>query len=162
MSKYAENTEVPAARSREEIEKTLMRFGATKFMYGWEDTRAIIAFVAHGKQVRFVLPMPDRNSPEITRTPGKGLIRSVELQEKAYEQAVRQKWRALAAAILAKFAAVEAGISVFEREFFYDTVLPNGQTVGEYLLPQVEESYRNGNIPSILPALERGRGEVKK
>lgn len=158
MAKYAENTTVTSAASRDEIERTLTRFGASQFMYGWQAGMAVIAFAAHGKQVRFTLPMPDRNSPEITRTPEKGLVRSREQQEKAYEQAVRQKWRALAATIKAKFAAVEAGISVFEREFFYDTVLPSGQTVGEYMLPQVEESYRTGNMPPVLPMLGDGGG----
>ena len=87
-------------------------------------------------------------------------MRSREQQEKAYEQSVRQKWRALAASIKAKFAAVEAGISVFEREFFYDTVLPNGQTVGEYMLPQIEEAYRIGNMPPLLPTLSPGGENV--
>lgn len=91
MTKYAENTTVTSAASRDEIERTLTRFGASQFMYGWQNDMAVIAFAANGKQVRFVLPMPDRNSPEITRTPEKGLLRSREQQEKAYEQAVRHR-----------------------------------------------------------------------
>jgi hypothetical protein len=98
--------------------------------------------------------MPDHNSREFTHTPERGAVRSKEAQDKAYEQAVRQKWRALAISIKAKFAAIEAGISVFEREFFYDTVLPNGQTVGEYIMPQVQECYLSGSMPSMLPMLE--------
>jgi hypothetical protein len=34
-------------------------------------------------------------------------------------------------------------------------VTPNGQTVGEWLKPQIEEAYANGRMPSLLP----GRGE---
>lgn len=154
MDKYAENTDVSSSQSRTEIERILSRNGAEQFMYGWKAGKAIIGFVVNGKQIRFVLPMPDPNSREITRTPERGTVRSREAQEKAYEQAVRQKWRALAISIKAKFAAIEAGISVFEREFFYDTVLPNGQTVGEYLLPQVEQAYLGGDMPTMLPMLE--------
>lgn len=153
MPKYAENTEVSSSKSREEIERTLSRFGASQFMYGWQQDIALIAFVANGKQVRFTLPMPDRNSRDIIFTPEKGLVRSPEQQEKVYKQAVRQKWRALAATIKAKFAACEAGISVFEREFFYDTVLPNGQTVGEYMTPQIEIAYKTGEMPPMLPMM---------
>lgn len=153
MGKYAETTTVSAAASRDEIERTLARFGASQFMYGWKSEMAVIAFVAEGKQIRLMLPMPDRNNREFTRTPGRGLVRSSEQQEKAYEQAVRQRWRALAVTIKAKFAAIEAGISIFEREFFYDTVLPNGQTMGEYMLPQMEEACRIGKMPPLLPAL---------
>jgi hypothetical protein len=36
VSKFAENTSVSAERSRAEIEKTLRRYGADQFMYGWE------------------------------------------------------------------------------------------------------------------------------
>lgn len=157
--KYAENTTVSSSASRDEIERTLVRFGASQFAYGWQNGATMIGFVAHGKQVRFMLPLPDRNSPEILYTPERRVKRSVDQQEKVYEQMVRQKWRALAACIKAKFAAIEAGISVFEREFFYDTVLPNGQTVGEYLLPQLEQVYQDGTLPALLPALDDGHEE---
>lgn len=159
MAKYAENTTVSSAASRDEIERTLIRFGASQFVYGWQDNAAVIGFVAHGRQVKFTLPLPDRNSPEICLTPERRTVRSQEQQEKAYEQAVRQKWRALAACIKAKFAAIEAGISVFEREFFYDTVLPNGQTVGEYMMPQVEQTYLTGKMPPMLPMMGDGSEE---
>lgn len=157
MGKYAENTTVSSSASRDEIERTLIRFGASQFVYGWQNDAAVIGFVANGRQVRFVLPLPDRNADEIRLTPERRTVRSKEQQEKAYEQAVRQKWRALAACIKAKFAAIEAGISVFEREFFYDTVLPNGQTVGEYLLPQIGEAYKTGEMPPMLPMLGDGQ-----
>ena len=62
--------------------------------------------------------------------------------------------------VKAKLEAVEAGISIFEREFFSDIVLPDGRTVGEYVLPQVEESYRSGLMPPLLPAI--GGGEVDR
>ena len=151
-TKYAENTTVSSAASRDEIERTLIRFGASQFVYGWQDAAAVIGFVAHGRQVRFVLPLPSRDDPEIKYTPERRTVRSPDQQEKVYEQMVRQKWRALAACIKAKFAAIEAGISVFEREFFYDTVLPNGQTVGEYLAPQLEQAYQQGTMPALLPS----------
>lgn len=156
MAKYAENTSVTSSRSRDEIERTLTRYGATQFAYAWQEGRALIGFVLAGKQVRLILPLPDREAREFTHTPARGTLRSAQQQEEAYEQAVRQKWRALALVVKAKLEAVEAGISVFEREFFYDLVLPDGRTVGEYVLPQVEESYRTGIMPPLLPALSSG------
>ncbi|PWM75464.1 MAG: hypothetical protein DBX59_01720 [Bacillota bacterium] len=156
MAKYAEKTEVSSSRSRDEIERTLTRYGATQFAYAWQEGRAVIGFVLGGKQVRLMLPLPDRGAREFVYTPERGLKRSPEQQAQAYEQAVRQKWRALALVVKAKLEAVEAGISVFEREFFYDIVLPDGRTVGEYVLPQVEESYRSGIMPPMIPALGEG------
>jgi hypothetical protein len=161
MAKYAEGTEVSSSRSREEIERILTRYGATQFMYGWQEGRAVIAFVAAGKQVRFVLPMPDRNDPEIRLTPERRTVRSKEAQDSAYEQAVRQKWRALALVIKAKLEAVSAGITVFEDEFLAHIMLPNGQTAGEYLVPQIEEAYRTGIMPARLPLLGAGAADFQ-
>src|SRR5215831_5864853 len=111
MTRYAATTEVPSDRSRAEIERTLQRYGADQFMYGWETRQAVIAFRAHGKQVRFELPLPDRRAREFTHTPGRQVLRSDGAQQEAYEQAVRQRWRALALVIKAKLEAVEAGIT---------------------------------------------------
>jgi len=158
LGKYAENTSVPSGRSREEIERTLAKYGATQFAYAWKEGQALIGFVLNGKQVRLILPLPDRASREFTHTPGRGILRSPEQQLAAYEQAVRQRWRALALVIKAKLEAVESGITMFEREFCPDIVLPDGRTVGDYILPQVEESYRTGVMPAMLPALNSEEG----
>lgn len=36
MSRYAATTEVTSEKSRAEIERTVSRYGATGFMYGWQ------------------------------------------------------------------------------------------------------------------------------
>jgi hypothetical protein len=125
-------------------------------MYGWQEGRALVGFQMNGKQVKFILPLPDRNDREFTHTPARGNLRSPEQQEAAYEQAVRQRWRALALVIKAKLEAVEAGITIFEDEFMAHIVLPDGRTVGEYMLPQIEDSYRTGRMPALLPQLTGG------
>ncbi|ALS27175.1 hypothetical protein IJ21_17740 [Paenibacillus sp. 32O-W] len=159
MSRYAEKTQVSSAQSRAEIERTLARYGATGFIYGWQDNRALVGFQMRGKQIRFILPLPDRNDPEFVYTPARGKQRSPEQQEAAYEQAVRQRWRALALVIKAKLEAVEAGITIFEEEFLAHIVLPDGRTAGEYMVPQIEESYRTGRMPPMLPQLMSGDQE---
>lgn len=151
MSRYASNTTVASEQSRAEIERTLTRYGADQFMYGWHDNRAIVAFRANGRQVRFQLPLPDRNSKEFTHTPARKNMRSSAEQEKAYEQAVRQRWRALSLVIKAKLEAIEAGISVFQDEFLAHIVLPDGQNVGQWLAPQIESAYQDGQMPGLLP-----------
>lgn len=151
MPTYAEKTTVPSDRSRAEIERTLVRYGATSFMYGWEAEASVVGFVARGKQVRFYLPMPDRSAREFTHTPSRGNRRSDAQIAEAYEQAVKQRWRALALVIKAKLEAVEAGIVTFEEEFAMHMMLPNGQTVGQFVLPQVEQAYETGAMPALLP-----------
>ena len=151
MSTYAQSTTVDSGKSRAEIERTLARYGAEGFMYGWDRDRAIVGFVIAGRQVRFELPLPDRNAREFTHTPSRGQRRSPEQQEQAYEQGVRQRWRALALVIKAKLEAVETGIVTFEQEFAMHFMLPSGQTVGQWVLPQLAKVYESGEMPALLP-----------
>lgn len=150
MSRYAAKTSVPSDRSRAEIERTLVRYGADSFGYGWEEGRAIIMFRANGRHVRFVLPVPDLDDMEF-QTTDTGRARSQGSAEAAYEQAVRQRWRALALVIKAKLEAVETGIVTFEDEFLAHLVLPNNETIGDWIRPQVENAYETGDMPSLLP-----------
>jgi hypothetical protein len=151
MTRYAESTSVGSDKSRAEIERTLARYGASSFMYGWDQDRAMVGFVAAGRQVRFVLPMPNREDREFTHTPQRGNRRSPAQAEEAYEQAVRQRWRALALVIKAKLEAVEAGIVTFDEEFAMHFLLPNGQTVGEFVVPQIDRVYAGGGMLELLP-----------
>jgi hypothetical protein len=156
--RYAAQTTVPPERSRAEIERTLGRYGASQFMYGWDTGRAVVAFRAHEKNIRFILPLPDRE--DFTHTSGRSPRRRTQLQvEQAWQQASRQRWRALALAIKSKLETVESGIATFEDEFLAYIVLPNGQTVGEFTLPQIEQAYATGLMPRSLPGLPAGQEE---
>ena len=149
---YAEKTSVSTEKSRAEIERTLQRYGADQFVYGWDQNKAMVGFRMVGRQIRFLLPMPDKNSPEFTKTPT-GRDRSENQAYAAWEQACRQKWRALSLVIKAKLEAVHAGISIFEDEFMANIVLPNGGTVSDFMLPQIEAAYDTGEMPMMLPDL---------
>ena len=151
MTRYAANTEVSSSRSRDEIERTLERYGADQFLYGWQEESAIVGFRMHERQIKFVIAMPRKTERRFThhsrgaRTPDAAL--------KEWEQAVRQRWRALALVIKAKLEAVESSIAEFESEFMANIVLPDGKSVGEWMRPQIAEAYRLGQMPSMLPML---------
>ena len=149
MPRYAEATKVSSSDSRAEIERTLSRYGATGFMYGWEGNQALVAFKMNDRHVKFVLPMPPKS--EFSTTPSRGWARSPEQVEKAWEQACRQRWRALALVVKAKLEAVAAGITVFEDEFLAHIVLPDGQTAGQWIKPQLAVAYESGQMPPLLP-----------
>lgn len=154
MTRYAENTSVSSEQSRGEIERTLQRYGADQFMYGWEEARAIVMFRMNERQIKFVLEMPDRNDKEFWYTPARNNKRSEAQAHKEWEQATRQRWRALALVIKAKLEAVETGITEFEDEFLAHILLPDGSTVGQFMRPQVETAYSSGAMPRMLPELE--------
>lgn len=150
MSRFAENTSVSVENSRAEIERTLSRYGADQFMYGWDAEQAVVQFRMSGRHVRFLLPLPDKASDEFRLTPAKRYERTPEEQLKAWEQACRQRWRALALVVKAKLEAVEAAITTFDDEFMAHLVLPDGSTVGAWLGPQIEAAYDEGTMPSML------------
>ena len=152
--RYAQKTSVSSDRSRAEIESVLRRYKADSFAYGWTPHGAMVAFRCYERHVKFVLPLPDPQSREFTHTPTRKQRRTPDQQEKEYEQAVRQRWRALALCIKAKLEAVESGIADFESEFLAHVLLPDGRTVGETVLPKVAEAYATGQVPSLLPALQ--------
>ena len=148
MSRYAAETSVSVENSRAEIERTLKRYKADAFGCQTSDARASVAFALAGRRVRFMLEMPDPDLPEFT-THSRGL-RLPEAAEKLWEQACRQKWRALALVIKAKLEAVAAGITTIEDEFLAHTLLSDGSTVGEALKPQIAEHYRVGGPPALM------------
>lgn len=149
---YAENTSVSTDKSRAEIERTLQKYGADQFMYGWDQEKALVGFRMASRQIKFVLPMPEKTDRRFTKTPT-GKVRTEAAAFKEWEQACRQKWRALSLVIKAKLEAVEAGIAIFEDEFMANIVLPNGSTVSQFMLPQITEAYESGSMPKMLPDL---------
>lgn len=148
MGKYAENTSVSSEMSRLEIERTLIRYGATGFVYAIAEAKAMVGFLMNGKQVKFILPLPPMEDFRYTPT---GRDRTEKSKMDAREQACRQRWRALHLVIKAKLEAVESGISIFENEFMANIVLPDGTTAGDFMLPQINQAYETSEMPKLLP-----------
>jgi len=151
MPQYAKNTNVSSELSRIEIERTLIKYGANNFAYAISGDTAMIGFTMNDRQVKFVLPLPDKKEFAYTPT-GRERTESSMLTE--WEQACRQRWRALKLVIQAKLEAVECGISVFEDEFMANIVLPGGGTVGDFMRPQINQAYISGRVPAMLPMLD--------
>lgn len=147
--KYATTTEVPVEKSRLEIEKTLRKYGADAFAYAEEGRRVRLGFRIADRQFRFELALVERDAAEIELTP-QGRVRSEAAKDSAMAQADRSAWRALALVIKAKLEAVEAGISTLEEEFLANLILPNRETVADWIRPQVAEAYRVGAMPKTL------------
>lgn len=154
-AQYAANTDVSAGRSREEIERIIERFGADEFVSGRSGRQAVIGFKLGQWQYRFELTLPHEEDDAFWVSPS-GRRRSPTAAQNEYEQAVRQRWRALALLVKAKFAAVEAGITTVDEEFLPHIVLPGGQTVAQQALPAVAKAYATGQ-PAPLLALPSGR-----
>lgn len=158
MARYASETSVPVEKSRAEIESILRRYGADGFRYGWADRdgRRLeqIDFTAKDRMVRFIMAMPSKDDRQFAYTPARHHRRSEPERVKAWEQACRQRWRALALAIKAKLEAVECGISEFESEFLAHIVDPeSGRTMEQIMRPQIAQRYSGLEGPLGLPGL---------
>ena len=152
MTKYAQNTSVSVARSKAEIEDILTKYGATGFVTGWNEQGAAVGFVMQGKQIKFLLPLPDKSAREFTHVKVSQYTdkpRSPDKVMQAWEQACRQRWRALVLCIKAKLEAVSQGITSFEHEFLAHFVIKNNQTVGDLLIPHLEKAQLEGKLPQL-------------
>lgn len=149
MRRYAQQTTVTPDRSRQEIERTLARYGANQFMYGWAGKGATVGFRMHDRLVRLVVRHPSQE--DVPRTPTGRAKRN---QDKALDVESRRRWRSLALVVKAKLEAVDAGISTFEAEFLAHILLPDGKTVGEWASPQLDQAYRTQRMPALMPGVE--------
>lgn len=132
MGKYAKETTVPIDRTQASLKRVVARYGGTHFGYIETPGSGAVAFQINDRQVRFVVPLPDREHGEFTHTPT-GILRAPATANSEWEKACRQRWRALELVVKAKLEAVESGIVEFEREFFAHLVLPDGRTVWEHV-----------------------------
>lgn len=146
--RYAAGTTVSVEQSRAEIERVLTRYGADAFGYHVDGRHARIAFRMKDRHFRFALTLPDRQERRFTHH-SRG-ERTTDAARNEWEQACRSRWRALLLVIKAKLEAVEVGITTLEDEFMASMILPNRETVGEWLKPQIDEAYRIGSMPTTL------------
>jgi hypothetical protein len=132
MARYAEDTRVPIEQSRSEVEKILTKYGADQFSSGWTDAKAVVMFRMRERYVRVEMPLV---SPKDAKAPKEN----------------RRRWRALVLYLKAILESVESEIVVFEDAFMSHIVMPNGETLGKFLLPQIEDAYKSGKMPPQLP-----------
>ena len=156
--KFASDTTVPVEKTRAEIEKVLAKYGAEHFAYGTEPGLAVIgfripdAFSGILLAVRMQLPLPRKDEERFSKGwQGAAGKRAPDHAVQArWEQACRSTWRALLLVIKAKLEACAVGISTVEREFMADVVLPGGQTLGEWVRPQLASAYEGRPLPPLL------------
>ena len=132
MSNFAKTTTVPVARTQNEIQQVLVKYGATGFIFGQSGDKAMVGFEMRNRRIKFMLPVPkdvnDRHQAQLERT----------------------RWRCLLLAIKAKLECAASGITTFEQEFMAHIVMPDGLTVAEHLTPKIESAYKTGQMPPLL------------
>lgn len=151
MVMYATQTTVPVEKSKAEIEKLAMKYGASGFSTAWKEKQARVEFLIGGRHVRIEICLPDKNEERFSTTDTGRKRRNAEATYRAWEQECRSIWRALKAIVHAKFEAVECGVSTYDQEFMANIMLPDGKTVGEHALPTIKSVYDGGKVKGLLP-----------
>lgn len=147
MTKYAKGTSVSVENSRAEIERTLYRYGVKSKSFVDTSGKSAVTFQASGLFVRFTIELPEER--DFALTPTKKMRADTE-RRRAWEQACREKWRALALAIKAKLEIVDSNISSFEREFLAHIVAPDGTTIGDHIVPRIADAFAKKDIGPLL------------
>ena len=129
---YAVDTKVSVSQTKQEIESTLARFGASSFAFASQTAGATVMFECEGRRVRFDMPLPKESSDAKTA------------------RSHREKWRALFLSIKAKLVSVATGIETFEEAFLAHVVLADGSTVSQMTRPAIEQQYKTGKMTPLL------------
>lgn len=156
--KYAAGTDVSVDRTRLDLERVLGRYGARGFGYATEGALAMVTFTVVNDEgttlrIQMRVPLPDPNDPEFTQTPSGKPRENQQTIQNAWEQACRQRWRAVLLVVKAKLEAVETGISTIEREFMPDLVMGDGKTLEAHLGEDFGRHLERGGSLPMLPKL---------
>lgn len=144
---YANSTTVSPEKSQAEIQNTLRKYGADRFGTMEEKNKAHVMFSYSGLSIQISITLPERSEFETTET---GRERSKSSIESSYNQAIRQRWRALLLAIKAKLEAIECGISTIEEEFMAFIIMPDGMPLSSHILPKLQTMVKTGKMPKLL------------
>lgn len=146
---YAKSTSVPEERTKAEIERLVVKAGASRFATSWEMDAATILFDMKSRRVRFTVPLP---KPADFEKNAAGARRGLSAARAAYEQERKRLMRSLLLAIKAKLESVESGIETFEDAFLAHIVVPgrHGMTIGEWAGEQIESVYNGKPLPPLL------------
>lgn len=151
---YAADTTVSVEKSEAEIRALLRRYGADAYAQAEANGQAQIMFQLRDRRIVFRVSLPKRDERRFTH----GRVnqsraesrRSEDAALRAWEQACRQKWRALALCIKAKLESVDAGIETFDQAFLAHVMLPTGETVGDRMADELPAALAGRPMPPLL------------
>jgi len=149
---------VSPTRSRDEIERTLQRFGATKQLWARDDElgRITVAFERQGRAYRiaFLLPPLSEFSTYVRQGRSYPTPRVASAATAAQQQEHRRLFRSLANYIKAMLAAVDDGIISAEEALLPYMMLKSGRTVSEEIELNIDRVLAGA---PALPMLEGPR-----
>lgn len=151
---YAKGTEVSVGRTRDEIERILERFGASRQAWMRDDEKGVttIAFIRERKTYKFSIKIPSLS--EFMETPSRRFERSEADAKRVQDAEMRRRFRSLANYIKALLDAIDTGIIQLEEALLPYLVLSQGRTFYE----EAQVALKAGgdiNLPRLGPGGEK-------
>jgi hypothetical protein len=147
---YAKGTEVSIEKSEAELKAVLRRYkaGAIGILEG--NGQVQLVFEMSDRRIMMRLPMPRRDDKAF-KYQARGQPYPPAKIEQRWEQACRERWRALLLCVKAKLESVESGIETFDQAFLAHVMLPTGETVGEWATHSLPAALEGLPMPPLLP-----------
>ena len=165
--RFAEGTAVSVAKSQAEVHSMLQKAGAHPVAFSFSDDHVTVAFTLTTKipekrngsnvvtqvaevrrtNVMMRLELPDRALFAKKKVRGWLEPCSAEEQAKRWEQACRERWRALALVLKAKLVSVETKVETVEEAFLAHLVVNDEgrmRRFGEVVIAQMVAHQNNG------------------
>lgn len=151
MTRFAQQTTVPIAKTQVDLKRLLESYGADEVVITESRRlgRGIVQFRFHELQLRVPVRLPSMAEKRFHLTPG-GDKRTKAQARKFWEQACRQQWRVLFYLVKAQLVAIEENVFSPEEAFLPWLVLPNGRTVIEDVTPGLQNYLKSGKMPKLL------------
>jgi hypothetical protein len=143
---YAVTTTVSVSRSQSEIQEVLEKYGAERFGIMNEKNSGFVMFQYNNMKIQITVNYPSKDDFKHT---DQGRLRVASAVKTQYEQARKQRWRAMLLAITAKLELIEIGSSTIEQEFMAFVKMPDGISFGDKAIPLLQEMTKTGKVPLI-------------
>jgi hypothetical protein len=136
---YARGTEVNVAGSQQEVGRIFMRYGIETYSFGASPGKAVVEFLLGAFPVRVEVPLPPRPAEDKEQNPKTGRwVQTIP----PWEQAVKERWRALVLLLKANLEAVELGLLSVEQAFMPYLILSDGRVLGDMVLPGIRSKLK--------------------
>ena len=151
------STDVPVAKSQEELRSLLLKFGAKQFSFGEGEDWAGVEFVHAEHLVRIRCPLRSPDAKAIATFRNAAHCTPEVAGDRLIEREQMRVWRVLVWTVKARLVAVDEGIESFEQAFLSHLVDPATQrTLWQVIREPIEAGMLRLGGPG-LPALGPGR-----
>jgi hypothetical protein len=141
---------VPPEQSRNEIHRTVMKYGASAYGFLTDPDRGVemVQFRIKDREIRFYVRLPREDEPDI-----KGQIRIAVKRTKGdiLDAFLRERWRALALYVKAVCVAIDSEAITVDDAFMSAVVMPDNRTMGEHTTEVLDRYLLEGRLPPLLP-----------